>query len=85
MIGKLILLAVIIGMRLSYTNLVEPMIKNEIYMSQMTNDSASYILIQSLPYLDKVYFGICLILILLIGVDVYNFLTREKEKEYEEN
>ncbi len=80
MIGRIILLTIMIGMRLSYTSLVEPIIKNEIYMTQMSNDSASYVLMQSLQYVDKVYWLMCLVLILLIGVDVYEFFIRRKDK-----
>lgn len=84
MIGKLILFAIIIGIRLAYTNMLEPLIKNSIMMTQFDPNSAYYVLIQSLPFIEKTYYGMVIILIFLIGMDVYKYFNEKKEKEHEE-
>lgn len=81
MIYKIILLCVLIGIRLGYTNLVEPIIKNEIYITQMTNDVSGYVLINAMPYVENVMFGIYFILIFLIGMDIYKHFNNNKKGE----
>lgn len=85
MLIKIIILAVLIGVRLICINLIDPLIRNEIFMMQMTNASENYILMQTMQFIGKVHFGICIILIVLIGIDIYKNLIRKKENANEED
>ena len=78
MIIKIILLALLIGINYGYTNLVEPLLKNEIAMVQMENTSSGYVLMNTLPYIDKIWFAIGLILVFLIGIDLYRYFYERK-------
>lgn len=71
MIGRIILLCILIGLRLGY-GLVEPLI-NKLHTTQ---SSASYVLINSLSYVDKVWFGIFLILLFLVVMDLYRYFHK---------
>lgn len=82
MIVKIILMAILFGLRLGYINLVEPLIKHEIMMTQF-DSSAYYVLIQSLPFLDKIYYVIMIILVFLIGLDLYKCFNCKGEKNEE--
>lgn len=51
-------------------DIIEPLIKNSVYMSQMTNDGLSYVLVHGYPYIKGIYIIILGMLFATIVVDI---------------
>ena len=66
-------------------SVLEPLIKNHIYMNQFNNGEYGFILVQSYPYIKFGYFLIMIVLSFCIGIDIYEkYKAYKKEKMNED-
>ena len=66
------------------TDTIEPLIKNSVHMSQMTNDGLSYVLVHGYPYIKGIYIIISGMLFATIVVDIIEKYKNKKEKVNED-
>lgn len=63
---------------------IEPLIKNSVYMSQMTSDGLSYVLLHGYPYIKGIYIIVSGMLFATIVVDIIEKYKNKKEKTNED-
>lgn len=67
-----------------FTDTIEPLINNSVYMSQMTNDGLDYVLVHGYPYIKGIYIIIYRMLFAKIVVDIIKKYKNKKEKTNED-
>lgn len=67
-----------------FTDTIEPLIKNSVYMNQVTNDGLSYVLVHGYPYIKGIYIIIFGMLFANIVVDIIEKYKNKKEKTNED-
>ena len=83
MIFKIVLLIWIIACYFFGRNVIEPLINNDMYMSQMSNDSMSFVLIHGYEYVKTACTILFIVLLASIAYDIYKEYKKNKENDNE--